>query len=276
MSRRPPDAPADAVEAYLDRLLVTLNGTPRQIRYTLAEVEAHLRDAVAEGVAAGLPEPAAQAQAVARMGPVDGVAGRVPALGRPSLALARRLVLTAALVGGAGFAAVGGAGLIARFLASVKGNEFMTAPWPPGAYTRADCARWLAGDPGTHSCVTAMLYDHVGDFLLEATAAGLLGVLALAAYLALRQRWRDRATLAALPAGTAQALGAVLAGVAAVACLGAAIDNEMIQHGIGAGEAWSLGTAAAVTAALFALALRRALRAGPPGRAGRAGGAALG
>jgi hypothetical protein len=264
MSPRTPNTPADLVEDYLDRLFVTLSGSPRQVRHTLAEVEAHLRDAVAEGVAAGLTEPEAQAQAVARMGPVHGVTGRRPALTRPSLALARRLALTAALIGGAGFLAIGAAGVFARLLLTVKGNEFLTAPWPSGTYTRADCARWLAGDPGTHSCVTAMLADHVGDFLLQATAAGLLGLIALAAYLTLRQRWQDRATLTALPAGTAEALGTALAALAALVCFGQAVNTEMVQHGIGAGEAWSLGAAAAVAAGAFALALRRALRRAAP------------
>jgi len=265
MSRGIADTPADAIEDYLDRLIVTLSGSPRQVRHTLAEVEAHLRDAVAEGVAAGLTEPAAQAQAVARMGPVHGVTGRGPALTRPSMAMARRLALTAALIGGAGFLAIGAAGVFARLLLTVRGDAFLTAPWPAGSYTRADCARWLAGDPGTHSCVTAMLADHVGDFLLQATAAGLLGLIALAAYLALRQRWQDRATLTALPAGTAEALGTALAGLAAVVCLGQAVNTEMVQHGIGAGEPWSLGAAAAVAAVAFALAFRRALRRAAPG-----------
>jgi hypothetical protein len=52
--------------------------------------------------------------------------------------------------------------------------------------------------------------------------------------------------------------------VAAVVCLGVALDTEMVQHGIGAGEPWSLGVAAAVAAAAFALALRRALRRAAP------------
>ena len=43
----------DLIEEYLDRLLVSLPGSPRQIRHTLSEVEAHLREAVAEGMAAG-------------------------------------------------------------------------------------------------------------------------------------------------------------------------------------------------------------------------------
>jgi hypothetical protein len=261
MSRPVADSPADAVEEYLDRLLVTLSGSPRQVRHTLAEVEAHLRDAVAEGVAAGLGEPQAQARAVARMGPVHGVTGRGSALARPSLALIRRLALTAVLVGGAGFAAIGGAGVIGWVLERAKGTAFMTAPWPAGTYTRADCARWLAGDRGARSCVAAMLADHNWDFLMEATAAGLLGLIALAVYAGLRRRWRDRATLTALPAGTAEALGAALAGLAAIVCLGMAFDAEMVQHGIGAGQPLSLGMAAAAAAVVFALALRRALRA---------------
>jgi len=255
-----PAAGRDLVEEYLDQVLVTVSGSPRQVRHTLAEVEAHLRDAVDEGVAAGLPEAEAQARAVLRMGPVSGVAGSLAVLSRPSAGLLRRLVLTAALVGGAGFVAVGASGLIARLLLALKGNAFVTAPFPPGSYTRADCARWLAGDPGTHSCVTAMLADHAGDILLQTTAAGLLGVIALAAYLVLRQRWRDRATMRAMPAGTAEALGAVLAGLAAVACLGQAFDTEVVQRGVGAGQAWSLGLAAMLTAAAFAAALLRTRR----------------
>ena len=260
MTRHAADAPGDAIEDYLDRLLVTLSGSPRQVRHTLAEVEAHLRDAVAEGMAAGLTEPEAQAQAVRRMGPVTGVTGHRTGLARPSLALARRLTLSAALIGGAGLVAIGGAGLVARALLAAKGDAFLTAPWPQASYTRADCARWLAVNPGTRSCVTAMLADHAGDFLLEATAAGLLGLLGLAGYFALRRRWRDRATLTALPAGTAEALGAALAAVAAVACFGTAFDTEMTQRGVGAGEPWSLGVAAALAAAVFAVALRRTLR----------------
>ena len=201
----------DAVEQFLDRLLVSLSGSPRQVRHTLAEVEAHLRDAVAEGTAAGLSERDAQAWAVERMGPVHTVTGGPAVLSRPSGALLRRLTLTVCLVGGAGLAAVGGAGLIGRWFQAVKSTSFLTAPWPPGSYTQADCTRWLAGDPGTHSCVTAMLADHAGDIMLEATAAGVLGLLVLATYAVLRMRWRDRGTMTALPDGSAQALGGILA-----------------------------------------------------------------
>jgi hypothetical protein len=110
-----------------------------------------------------------------------------------------------------------------------------------------------------------MLADHAGDFLLQATAAGLFGLLVLAGYFALRQHWRDRATLTALPAGTAEALGTALAAVAAVACFGTAFDTELTRRGIGAGEPWSLAVAAAVAAVVFAVALGRARRRARPG-----------
>jgi hypothetical protein len=261
MTSSAPDEPTgDLIEEYLDRLLVSLAGSPRQIRHTLAEVEAHLRDAVAEGIAAGLPEQAAQAQALERIGPLP-TAGRSPVIrALPPAALARRLVLTAALIGSAGLIAIGGASLAGRLLLAARGNLFMTAPWPPGSYTRADCVRWLAGDPGTRSCVAAMLADHAGDFLLEATAAGLLGLIAGAGYLVLRSRWRDRATRAALPVGTGEFLGAILAGAAALVLFGSVLDIETVQHGLGAGEPLSLGIAALVAAVGFGLALLVSLR----------------
>jgi len=52
--------------------------------------------------------------------------------------------------------------------------------------------------------------------------------------------------------------------LAAVVCLGQAVNTEMVQHGVGAGEAWSLGAAAVVAAVAFVLALRRALRRAAP------------
>ncbi len=127
MTRETVDTPGDLFEDYLDRLLVSLSGSPRQVRHTLAEVEAHLHDAVAEGIAAGLPEEIAQVQALERIGPVHAVTGRSVVLARPSAALLRRLTLTAVLVGGAGFAAIGAAGLLGRLLQALKGNPARAA-----------------------------------------------------------------------------------------------------------------------------------------------------
>jgi hypothetical protein len=247
----------EVVEEYLDRLFLSLRGTPRQVRRTLAEAEAHLADAVTDGLAGGLSRPEAEAAAVARFGPAHAIGGGA---GQPAPALVRRGILAAALVGGVALIAVGLSGGIAWALARLRGGTFVTAPFPPGSYTRADCARWLANDPGTHSCLTAMTADHVGDIVLSTAAAGLLGVLTLLVFWGLRRRWQDRATLTALPAGSTEAAGAVLAALVALAGLGVGVNTEMVQRGVGAGQPFSLAIAAAVAAAFFALRLARLRR----------------
>jgi hypothetical protein len=62
------------LDALLDELVVAWRGHPRQIRHQMAEAEAHLRDATAEGIARGLDEPDAEADAVARFGPMRALA----------------------------------------------------------------------------------------------------------------------------------------------------------------------------------------------------------
>ena len=101
------------VESYLDRLLLTLGGSPRQVRHTLAEIEAHLHDVVAEEMAAGKSRPDAEAAAVARIGSMSDVTGRRAAFSRPTAALLRRTALAGSLIGGVGLVAVGVAGAIA-------------------------------------------------------------------------------------------------------------------------------------------------------------------
>jgi hypothetical protein len=117
-------APSDdgPVEDYLDRLLLTMGGSPRQVRHTLAEVEAHLHDAVAEEMAAGKSRLEAEAAAVARIGSVHDITGRGAAFGRPKAALARRAVLAASLIGGVGLVAIGISGAISWALAAVRGG----------------------------------------------------------------------------------------------------------------------------------------------------------
>jgi hypothetical protein len=249
----------EPVEDYLDRLLLTLSGSPRHVRHTLAEVDAHLHDAVAEGVAAGLSEPDAQAAAVARIGPLHAVTGRTALFSRPA-ALIRRITLSGSFVGGVALVAFGISGAISWLLAAVRGGTFVTAPFPPGSYSQADCARWLAADPGTRSCLQAMTYDHVGDILLSSLAAGVVGLMILLAFWWMRRRWQDRATLTALPAGSAEAVGAVLALLVMVFTLGTAIDAEMVQRGVGAGQPFSLAAAALGAAAFFGLRFRRVIR----------------
>jgi hypothetical protein len=248
------------VEEYLDRLLLSLSGPPRYVRRTLAEVEAHLHDAVAEELAAGRSHADAETVAVARIGAVHSVTGHTPLFSRPSAALVRRTALAGSLIGGVALVAYAVSAAISWALAGLRGGQFVSAPFPPGSYTAADCARWLAGDPATHSCVTAMTRDHVGDILLQGMAAGFLGLIALFAFWLMRQRWQDRGTLTALPIGSAEAVGAILALLVAAIGIGDAVDLETVERGLGAGQPIAIAIAALCAAAFFALRLYRGVR----------------
>ena len=257
------------VEEYLDRLLLTLSGSPREVRHMLAEVEAHLDDAVAEEMTTGKARADAEAAAVARMGAIQEVAGHPVGFSRPTAALLRRTALAGSLIGGVALIAVGVSGAVAWALAGVRGGTFLIAPFPPGSYSSADCAHWLASDPGAHSCIAAMTADHVGEVILYSFAGGVLGLLVLGAHWWMRRRWQDRGTLTALPIGSAEAVGAILALLVAVATLGRGVNMALAQHGQGAGQMFALaagGLAAAVFFAvrLYRLARPRADRSGAP------------
>ena len=87
----------DVVEEYLDRLYAALRTKPREARRVLAEAEDHLREAVAEGLAAGLSERAAQEHAVSSFGSVRAVVRAHDARLRrlPTLAVLRDVLMAA-------------------------------------------------------------------------------------------------------------------------------------------------------------------------------------
>lgn len=250
-------AGSEPVEEYLDELLLTLSGPPRQVRRTLAEVEAHLHDAVAEEMAVGRSEAEAEQAAVARIGAISQISCHPLQFARPAAALARRTALAGSLIGGIALVAVGISGIVGWALAELHGGTFLVAPFPQGSYTSADCARWLDGDPSTHSCITAMTADHVGEVILNSFAAGVLGVLVLSAYGWMRRRWQDRGTLTALPVGSAEAVGAILALIVAVGTAGRGVNMYLVQHGQGAGEMFSLAIGAVAAAMFFIVRLGR-------------------
>jgi hypothetical protein len=254
-----PDA-GGPVEDYLDRLMMSLSGPPRYVRQTLAEVEAHLHDAVADELAAGRTQVEAERAAVARIGAVQAVSGRTELFSRPSVAVVRRTAMAGSLIGGVALMAYALSGGISWALSAIRGGEFVTAPFPPGSYTAADCAHWLGGDPSTHSCVAAMTSDHVGDIILQGAAAGFLGLLALLAFWIMRQRWQDRGTLIALPVGSAEAVGVILALLVAFVGAGNAVDLEAIERGVGAGQPIAIAIAALCAAIFFAVRLYRGVR----------------
>jgi hypothetical protein len=238
----------DPIEAFLDRLLGALSGTPREIRRTLAEAEAHLHDSAAALQAGGLSAEQARAEAVRRMGPVEAAA---PLTLRLTRAVRRRLALSALLIGGIAGVAIGIAGLFGRAAEALWGRQAIATPFPAGSFSAADCRRWQDGYPAAHGCIAAMTADHADDFLRSAAAAALLGVLALILYAYLRRRWGGP------PLGPELLAGAGLAALVAVALLANGLDAVMTTRAQGAGQSFCLAAAALLAAGYFGVRARR-------------------
>ncbi|MFL6163766.1 MAG: permease prefix domain 1-containing protein [Jatrophihabitantaceae bacterium] len=244
----------DPVEEYLDGVLSCAPGSPRQVRRTLAEVEAHLAESARDLRAEGMPAEAARAEAVRRMGPPAWAVDRPWPAGsaRLSRPVRHRLVLAVLQLGGVAGIFVGLAGALAAGIRTIWGASAIATPFPAGAYSQADCRRWLAGYPSSHDCLTAMTADHAADFLRNAVLAGILGVLALAARRLLKRRWPHTPTSAAEPL-----IGAGLAALCALGFAGAGFDAVTVTRGQGAGQPLALAAAAAGAALLLAGAARR-------------------
>jgi hypothetical protein len=238
--------PESPVEDYLDRLLVASPGGPREVRSLLAEAEAHLWDATAAGVARGLTQEEAQRQAVGRFGTVHSVAAaesRRQAL--PLTTLVRQIVLSALFLGGVGGVAVGVSGIITWLLGSLGGSTFIVNISSHTFLPPSDCARWLAGDPATHSCYQAALADWRGDVVLFRLVAGVLGLLALAAYFLMRRRrW-----FTTLPATVVDTIAVTLFSASGLFLLGLGVD-WLVQHDNGAGQ-WLGAAPVALALALY-------------------------
>lgn len=238
------DLPDDPIEVYLDQLLTELPGTPRHVRHTLSEVEAHLRDSATAAEAEGLDERAAAVLAVQRMGPIDGVIDSRASRFRLTSARRRRAVLGALFVSAAGGLAVGAAGLVAAVVRVVAGDAAVGIPFPTGAYSQSDCTRWLAAYPNARDCVAAMTIDHANDFLLSAAAAGVMGIVCLSFYVWLKRRWSSQAVAAVVPAYTEDVAAGVVALLGSVLLFAQGIDAVLVTHGQGAGQWFSLAAAA--------------------------------
>ena len=243
----------DPIEAYLDRLLVALPGSPRHVRQTLAEVEAHLRDSAERARHDGLDEHAAAASAVDRMGPIQGVVeGRGLRFGLTP-ARRRRVVLGGLFVGAVAGLAIALAGVLAGIVRMIAGDGAIGVPFPTGSYSAADCNRWLTAYPHAPDCVTAMTIDHANDFLRNAAVAGVFGLIAVALLVRLRRRWSSRAIATALPTWSEDIVGCALASIATVVLLGQGVDSLMVTHGQGAGQSFCLAVAAVAAAVVFGI-----------------------
>jgi len=133
----------DPIEDYLDQLLPRLRGPAARVRRILAETEEHLRDATAEGVAAGLDRDEAAHRAVQRFGDPGTVAGRFP---MPLRAVLGELTRTAIALGAVALVAIGLSGGLAELLGHLFGPDAVAGDLPGVTYTAQRCADFTTPD----------------------------------------------------------------------------------------------------------------------------------
>lgn len=257
--------PDDPIEVYLDQLVEGLSGRrPRDLRFLLAETEAHLRDETERGRAAGLSPAQAELDAVHRIGPVaDLVAAEKRRQATPVAVVARAFFTTGLLLGGVGAVAVGISGILAAIVQLIWGTRTLVDVAPGQTLSASDCSRWLAASPSAPSCRDAAVADWVSEVIGYRIILGLLGVVALTAYILLRRYWTRRNAWASLPPAVSDTIAVILFSLATAVTLAFGIDAIAVNAGNGSGRALSATPVALVAAAIFAVRLIRDLRATP-------------
>ena len=238
----------DPIESYLDELLGALRGTARDVRRTLAECEAHLRESVERGVA---PE-----QAVASFGSIREVAASFNRAHRPASVRSVMSGLTFQVwrLSAIGLIAIGISGVIAWLTALLAGTSAVFGDAPGTHDSASACAHFLAVQPTAHTCGAAALLEARDDALVLRGAAGVLGLLLLAAWfwwkrrMAVEPRNSDLRIAAAL-------IGLTAFGAAGLLLTGYGIDRAVINTGSGQ---WITSGAVALAVAMgYAVTLWR-------------------
>ena len=254
------------IEGYLDQLLVALGGRARGVRRVLAEAEAHLEDAAAEGEAAGLTRAEAERQAVERFGPPRDVARR---FGRAGALADRRLVAevmsAAVALTDVGLLAIGASGLVAWGMRATLGDRFVAGDGPGVTYTAARCRDFREYHPEAPTCAAAASAHHADEVSSYRVAAGILGALVAAGAWVWHRRRRRRApapALGVLPDGLTAAVAATLFGVvgAGLAVQGLGILVSAGTHA-GAGQWLSAAIVSLAVAGAYGVSLLRTLAA---------------
>ena len=248
----------DLVENYLDQLYVGLRGSPRQGRRILAEAEDHLREGVADGVAAGLTEREAQEQAISSFGSVRAVVRAHDRRLRtvPGLAVLADVAMSVWRLGSIGLLAVGASGLVAATMNVVFGRHFVGSA-TGASLPAAACRHWLSNWPGAHSCAQAYLLESSSDAVSLRLFAGFIGLILLGGYyLARRSGW----SRGVLPDAFAPTVAMSLFGTAGLGLLALSVNHaSVLGLPVGPGFYLSGALVALALAAVFGGQVHRTL-----------------
>ncbi len=224
-----------SIEDYLDELLRRTRADPRATRRLLDETSDHLHAAAAELQASGMSRQEAETEAVRRFGPATPIA-RAATRGSV-VALVFETLRAALFLAGCGLVAVGVSGLVALVMNLWFGRAFVggVSVFPFGG---------------------ASVTETADDAVVLRVIAGLIGVLLLLSYLAVR---RAATSAPLLPAGLVDALGAAAFAAGTIGLAAASADQAMQTGTIGPGFALSGALVALPAAAYFAVRAARAL-----------------
>ena len=249
--------PGDPVEEYLDLLYTRLHTSPRQARRVLAEAEDHLREAVADGLSAGMTEREAQEAAISSFGSVRAVVRAHDARLRrfPALAVLGDLVMSAWMLAGIGLLAIGLSGLVAQAMNAAFGPRFVGAIPGAARLTAATCRSWLADNPGAHNCAQAAILETSGDAVRLRLLAGIAGLVLLVACHLARRYW----SAAMLPDGFVPTVAVSLFGLAGLGLAWLAANQGVMGVSAGPGFYLSGAIVSLAVAAVYVPALRRTL-----------------
>lgn len=250
------------IEDYLDELAVRLRREPpRRARHLLAEAEAHLYDAAGALRASGAGHVEAETEAVARFGPATEIAqAERHAVALPVRAVLGQVGVSGLLLGAIGAVAVGASGVVAGLLQLAAGRGTIVDVHSGPPLTAANCSRWLANGLSAGSCRAAALSDWAFDTVFFRIALGVLGLLALGAFLLLRRTARGRA-LGLLPGTISDTIGTGAFGAAGVLTLGLGVDAVAVHQA--SGQWFSAAVVAVPLALVFGIRLLSRLRLHP-------------
>lgn len=240
----------DRIDAYLDELFVRLRGDAAEGRSMLAEAEAHLRDAAAASIEAGMHEDAAQQAAIAAFGSPGHVARSADR--HPVASAITAFVMAGGALAIVGFVAIGLSAVIAKVVAMLTSTQWVYGAPSGYRFTAAQCAHWLLVQPTAIGCGAAAAMENSDDsfqFTIGGVVAGLL-VVGIAIGLALLLRRAGRFTHRRIPLVVVWAVGATAFGGAGVGLLAAGL-GDVVVSGLWGQGLWFIESAVALVLAVY-------------------------
>jgi hypothetical protein len=188
--------------------------------------------------------------------PMD-VAGTAVGVPVPARTLLRELASAAAWLAAVGLIAIGASGLLSAGLGAAFGQSFVAGDPAGVTYTADRCAEFLEYAPGAATCGAAATTHHYGEIVDYRIAAGILGLILLAAYLLARRRHLTETPH--LPAAFIATVGASVFGLAGAAFLALSANLLVLGERAGVGQYLSGGIVSALVASAFAWSLATSL-----------------